>query len=290
MVRPDPTTLALVEKFSALTKAAQTDYIKTLALEARRTRAPESEVPQSDLPDVRTTELTPLEAVLAKHLGACVTEFQQCWDSIGKRAGASAAEDRRDSVAVSRGMLLQALDEYLASHLPAPNLLPVTVSIFVPSRGHTFDGLVIQPGDLVQDLKTRLITKLCDSGLTVHGFTAESKFRLCNPGSDDSVPLEDESVLQLSVRVFPGARLILDGDIVLKDELRATCVRHTFDKASPTAQDYWTCRTCDVNWVCAGCRRECHKDHDLVIYLQQHTPTWGCCYCRKKGNCQLTEK
>lgn len=39
--------------------------------------------------------------------------------------------------------------------------------------------------------------------------------------------------------------------------------------------------------ICKSCAEVCHKGHNVVEYLHAHKPTWGCCYCVKKGTCIL---
>jgi hypothetical protein len=183
-------------------------------------------------------------------------------------------------------LLVQHLDQYLAQNLPSPNLLPVVVAVTIPARTRQVAGLVIQPGDTVAGLKERVITQLSETGVKVHGYSPGARLMLHNPGAGEAV-VDDDGVFQLGLRVLPGATFVLNGDVVLDEDLPAICVRHAFDKAVPTPQDYWTCNTCNTNWICAGCRRKCHDGHDLVAYLEHHTPSWGCCYCKKKGTCQL---
>ncbi|CAM9493530.1 unnamed protein product [Phaeothamnion confervicola] len=65
----------------------------------------------------------------------------------------------------------------------------------------------------------------------------------------------------------------------------------------PETVDYYSCKTCGLNWVCAPCGRACHtsRGHDVRIFQRQHRPTWACCYCFKRsrtcpGSCALDDR
>jgi len=98
---------------------------------------------------------------------------------------------------------------------------------------------------------------------------------------DDPVPL---------FKLAPGGRLdggswelCLEGDFSVKSD-NQVCFSLEFQKDSPTPQlvDYYHCRTCNIKWVCSRCAVTCHAGHDVCLYLQNHQPTWACCYCAKK--------
>mmetsp|Transcript_22138 Transcript_22138/g.66493 ORF Transcript_22138/g.66493 Transcript_22138/m.66493 type:complete len:366 (-) Transcript_22138:1617-2714(-) len=305
-------TLSLVERFGALTATAEREYFATLVRGAGgaaalvdKDAACEPTGCGADRGSAAgaagaaaiaaSPALTPLEAVVTRRLGGSISAFQRCWDQLGAAdaaraaaAGEGAAGIRRagPTAAECRGLLVQALDDYLAEFLPAPNLVPVAVSVTVPSLGRDIAGLVVRPGDGVLGVMSWVLDRLREDGVEAVGWADGATLHLRNPGAEAAL-LDHGAVLQLGARVLPGAAFIVEGDVMREADLPAACIRHTFDKASPTPQDYWTCNTCSMNWVCVGCRRKCHAGHDLVPFLQQHTPSWGCCYCKKKGVCQL---
>eukprot|EP00038_Savillea_parva_P013439 m.8353 g.8353 ORF g.8353 m.8353 type:complete len:403 (+) comp2527_c0_seq1:58-1266(+) len=328
-VHSDPTTLALVERFASLTAKAEHSYclqlVRGSAGVARRIPHPHHQHSHTGdaahgahaamdgegaVANTPSDDLTPLEAVLTRHLSQCIREFQHCWDQLGHQgrhhsqsanndqgpadSAGALHNDARVGVADARQQLIATLDTYLAQHLPSPNLLPVVVSVHLPARAMVLQGLTVKPGTTGREVKEWLLERLrSDHGMEAKGYTAETKLVLHGPGTaveeggGEGVAIEDDTMMQLSVRVLPGASIHVDGNIIVVSEQPPACLRYTFNKAAPTPQDFWTCTTCDLNWVCAGCRRACHVGHDLKPYLQQHTPSWGCCYCRKKGACQL---
>ena len=88
--------------------------------------------------------------------------------------------------------------------------------------------------------------------------------------------------------LMAGATVYLRGHFVLQSDLAdKTCFVERYSKDSPEPEhvDYFTCKTCGVNWVCNVCARECHAGHDVSIYIKGHVPTWACCYCWKKCKC-----
>jgi len=104
-------------------------------------------------------------------------------------------------------------------------------------------------------------------------------------------PLVIVSQLTLSLHelgvTMQGTTVVLVGDVQYKSEAPLECLTLSYQKDDPaqTHYDYFTCKSCNVNWVCEWCRDGCHKGHDVFPYLQSHRPTFPCCHCVKKGLC-----
>ena len=63
---------------------------------------------------------------------------------------------------------------------------------------------------------------------------------------------------------------------------KGRCFSLDYKEGKERSTDYLRCETCSMNWVCASCAKVCHQGHQLSPYLQNHAPTWACCYCAKK--------
>lgn len=84
------------------------------------------------------------------------------------------------------------------------------------------------------------------------------------------------------------AEIVIRGAVVLESNKPQLCFATTFKEGD--AMDYKQCQECRLNWICKSCAEVCHKGHTLSPFLEQHKPTWGCCYCKKKGkNCKLVK-
>ena len=64
----------------------------------------------------------------------------------------------------------------------------------------------------------------------------------------------------------------------------------TYTKDGAELYNYFSCKDCKINWVCEQCKDNCHKAHETLPHLQQHRPNFACCYCVKKGLCQIKHK
>jgi len=38
--------------------------------------------------------------------------------------------------------------------------------------------------------------------------------------------------------------------------------------------------------ICPTCKDNCHKEHYIEKFLENHEVDWGCCYCASKGFCK----
>ena len=86
-----------------------------------------------------------------------------------------------------------------------------------------------------------------------------------------------------------GSLIEFSGNILFKSDEPLKCVTLRYKKDDPeeTKFNYYSCRTCGINWVCEWCTKGCHEGHDLLPFMMDHRPTWACCYCVKKGCCKI---
>lgn len=54
--------------------------------------------------------------------------------------------------------------------------------------------------------------------------------------------------------------------------------------------NYYTCKQCNLNWICEVCKDFCHEGHANVLQLKDHAPNWACCYCATKCDCKALNK
>ncbi len=62
-----------------------------------------------------------------------------------------------------------------------------------------------------------------------------------------------------------------------------------YRKDDTATYNYFSCKECKMNWICEGCKKGCHdkKGHETLPHVSNHRPNFACCYCMKKGVCQI---
>ena len=100
---------------------------------------------------------------------------------------------------------------------------------------------------------------------------------------DDSAPIPSFSP---TGRIEAGWLLEVEGDFQFAAE---KCFVDMF--APGLSCKYFTCETCDMNWVCESCANSCHSGHTLRVFTET-VPTYAACYCGKKNrkNCELRKR
>lgn len=214
-------------------------------------------------------------------------------------------------------LLMGSYDKYMSSFAPAPQFLPVSVNIHVPSKNIKLKNVHISVTDTARDLKKYLMTKFEQQGDPIVEFTAQNIFVLQNSpvpisaGSttsitttsttsmttsmttskrSDTIELNEEGVPIVQYQPEPGATLILQGKLMCKSDAPKQCFKSIYRKDETYTQDYFTCKDCKTNWICKSCKEVCHSEHNIVDYIQKHEPKWACCYCYKTGKCKLFNK
>jgi hypothetical protein len=93
--------------------------------------------------------------------------------------------------------------------------------------------------------------------------------------------------------VTAGSTLTILGDsaLQLNSDKPLECMTLHYDKDPPTTTyNYFSCKTCNYNWICETCKDGCHAGHQLLPHLLSHRPTWACCYCMKNNVCKIANK
>lgn len=87
-----------------------------------------------------------------------------------------------------------------------------------------------------------------------------------------------------------GSSVTVEGAMKFKSEKPPECMIVNYRKEGDELYNYFSCKPCKINWVCEQCKDNCHKGHECLPHLQQHRPNFACCYCVKKGLCQIKFK
>eukprot|EP00117_Sycon_ciliatum_P031809 scpid50737/ scgid24816/ len=248
---------------------------------------------EEDQKTLKSRDLPP--ALLERRLGEVLEECEQQKVLLNQQL---------DSVV---GLLATSFDEKLALNLPDPNTLPVQVTLSVPSRNFRAQNITITAKDKCEDVVERLKQAMSDAGQDVD--TIEDGYRLMLfgpfnlPGSANSqggvshaaassagnagVVMATDCHLLANYCVKPNSEIQLLGTVNLKSELPKQCFATTYKVGDLSTVDYFTCKTCNYNWICQTCAEVCHAGHAVEAFIYNHIPQWACCYCRRKKKCTL---
>jgi len=199
-------------------------------------------------------------------------------------------EEKQQALAASFNtavsLLQDSYENYMKDFAPAPQLLPVTVTVVVPKKKYRMK-LTIKPTDNARDVKAALQLDMANTGDQITAFSNDNFFTIFRPlgSKGEETAVYDENRPLIQYKIEPGSELILQGDLKLKSDMPKECLTANFEK--DMVMDYFTCRDCKFNWICKTCAQNCHAGHDTVIYIAKHNPTWACCYCVKNNKCKI---
>jgi len=190
----------------------------------------------------------------------------------------------------STKIIEQTIETYLKEFSVPPLIFPVIVHISIPHKNKQIRCIRLEPDYTVITLRQLVSMHMEKEGDPVLAFEKVNIFALVQAEGDPGIPITDDHILLIEhYNPDPGATFVLQGQLKCAKDAPKRCykVLHpTLDKALPI--EYFTCRTCTLNWLCAACVEGCHKGHDVATFVT-HTPTWACCYCHKK-KCNIGNK
>ncbi|KAH9524820.1 hypothetical protein Btru_027954 [Bulinus truncatus] len=214
----------------------------------------------------------------------------------------------RKNLEESENLVTQAFDKYLTENIPSLDILPVTVSIFLPDKDVRITDVIVKPTDMLSDLKPKIELTMQDRCDDIISWNDDNGVRLLfGPLSKSSqynlsevlnkLPnLEDVHSLQWDTRpIFqfhmkPGSEIVLQGIFKSQSDLPKRCFVNMYDESLPQIVDYFSCNKCNVKWICKSCIQCCHTGHSVTPFVMNHKPNWACCYCPKKKLCKIRDK
>jgi hypothetical protein len=170
----------------------------------------------------------------------------------------------------------------------------VSVTIVIEASKTVLENISVNPTDTIADVRNMVLKLLQTQGNAVVSYNERCLFFLARSlnvaaGTGGREMVRDVTPLG-TLKIEPGSQLIWTGPVVLQSDQPAQCFVLTFSKEKKEAVDYFSCKKCKINWVCANCVKSCHAGHEISPYLKAHVPNWACCYCSKKGLCKIDKK
>eukprot|EP00808_Paulinella_micropora_P007163 g58457.t1 len=181
--------------------------------------------------------------------------------------------------------LLAAYDQHMAAVIPSPHLLPIKCSLVVhPALDQMLPlrcEATLKPTDTVSTVLQILKQKIAD----VIGFGEGVKIALRRAPGQMEMVQGCALISELGVRA--GAEFVVSGNVQLHSVEPPKCLTAVWETEAQKLQDYFRCKTCNLNWVCKACSEYCHKDHEVCVFMKDHKPSFACCYCMQKRKCKI---
>ena len=67
------------------------------------------------------------------------------------------------------------------------------------------------------------------------------------------------------------------------------CMTLNFRKEEQKLYTYYSCKTCNTNWICESCKIACHEKRgcETLLHVLDHKAGSPVCYCVKKKHCRI---
>merc|ERR1712176_861657 len=102
--------------------------------------------------------------------------------------------------------------------------------------------------------------------------------------------INNEKISVSELKLKQGTEIHVTGNVMFKSSAPKKCFTCTYKKGEEQRVDYYQCKDCKFNWICKPCTEGCHKGHQLVPFMLNHKPSYGCCYCPRKRTCKIENK
>jgi len=255
--------------------------------------------------DTGAPTLSPIEDLFVNHLREALSGYQTYFERLkasyeqhipSEEQSANSQTENAARFQESVNMLLADYEACLKGLPKSPFLVPSHVNIVVPSKNLRFDMQLLPTHypSKIFDMIRRQFQSLGDQVLQ---FEEDCSLHLrqsghlpCNVRLRHGEGAQPVFMQVPQGRVDTGSIIQLEGGIKLKSEQKKPCFAKVFDASTLRSLTYFSCQTCSMNWICDSCSKSCHRDHVVTVHIENHTPTWACCYCaRKKDQCQLQD-
>jgi len=198
-------------------------------------------------------------------------------------------------------LLVDSYDQYMTNIAPSAFLLPVKCTLVIGGGAGGPGGggggirldINVRSTDSFHGLKKVVIDKTAALGPNaVIGFGDQVVFQIKRPFAADGQEqklqeVNDWNLTAADLKLTQGTEIHVKGNLLLKGDDDAVCFTATYVKDGDQRCDYFRCKDCNFNWICKSCANICHKGHNLVSFMLNHKPSYGCCYCVKKKTCKL---
>eukprot|EP01133_Synstelium_polycarpum_P015518 gene15518-18430_t len=190
------------------------------------------------------------------------------------------------------GLLLTSFEDHLKKSVVAPTFVNIQVTLSLPSKHLVFEHVSLRPTTTASDIRQLFIEKFNQRGgehtfVEYRGSMELVVHRPMSCGGESFVMADEAKPLSL-YDVPQGSTIVMTGRVILAEDMPKQCFSMTFRMGDVT--DYYKCNDCSLNWICKVCADHCHRGHNISVFIQNHKPTYACCYDSRKGSCKLINK
>lgn len=202
----------------------------------------------------------------------------------------------------------------MKNKVPEPQFLPINVNVVFNFKwnvhnGEKIENIQVRPFSCMKDLLNLVEVRYKAKGDAITSWNIDRlEFKILGPlvkdfeeeTKDNSGPMTQSSVVKDINEPFQSYKiaqnstiLISGGPIVFESDKPLECMSISYSPDHPEVKyNYFSCKTCNTNWICETCRKGCHQDkgHETLPHTQNHRPTYACCYCMRNGLCQIRNK
>lgn len=199
----------------------------------------------------------------------------------------------KDKFDRSSQLLVNAFDQHLSSIPPSPFLLPVKLNIVVEPKGAVCQ-VSLRATESLSELQAKVCTQMEALGNPISDWGKPQYFvrgSIAEAAIEDKLVNQDALVAEL--QLAQGSTVVIRGlDMLFHEDRKLACFKSEYVPDGGLRTDYYRCEDCKMNWVCSACSTSCHKGHNVSIFMQNHQPSYGCCYCakNKKKKCTIYVK
>jgi hypothetical protein len=193
-------------------------------------------------------------------------------------------EELDETYNMSCQMIVESFDKHMKSVAPSPDLLPLRVFIKVPKKNAVMD-VYLPRTHTTYDIKQIIHDHFIAKGEIVVSIS-DGSFILHNNFKEGCIESIGDGPIG-AYDIVSGNTIFFDGEVLLKSDEPKECFTKGFLKGMGMKTNYFSCATCNTNWICEACSQGCHQGHNISSAVPNHEPTWACCYCVKKGLCRI---
>lgn len=185
--------------------------------------------------------------------------------------------------------LLKEYKEHINTVVVEPSLLPIFVTITISSKGHVFPNIRLKHVDTLDTVKQIAMREMSKIGCNLLKWDESMSCVVTNGISEEPIEVlkfTGEQIVIRHTKIRAGCVLDIRGSMMTADDV---CMTLNFDASKKLAFTYYRCNTCNINWICSPCIKNCHGGHESKVHIRNHVADRACCYC-SKVNCRLPNK
>ena len=171
-------------------------------------------------------------------------------------------------------LLLENYDLVFSQFAIEPIFLPVTVNIKIECENIVLEKLLLKSDETLNDLRNLVKKKLEEmKNPLLEDFNERNLFILQKNFSnekDQNIILTEKTPFA-NFKIEQGSLILIRGNLKLECNKPLVCFITEFDPNIKKKVNYFTCKTCNLNWVCESCSLSCHQGHTIQTHILNHT-------------------